>query len=299
MKIKQVTCPACGSPKMTESKTAYIYCDFCAQYIDLDFKKAINSKGSKMPGPEYRNLYASMQGEINKAIRNKDKEAFEKCHNTLWNAYIDSCPAMFSPKIKNKGYRDAMVKYMTEQYWLTAITKELAESEKRMDDAIVNYQKMMFSPNKSGESAFMKLFYTYKDNTELVMKRLQEAGILDIYPDRVTPGIVAKASYSFFVEGWMNYASEEDIQKVIEITELEGRYIDVEPPQTNERHCGNCGSKKRVVEGSKKVLCEECGTNMNVAKAEIACMKCSAPVSFPEDKNEFSCPYCDTLIREL
>ena len=49
MRIKKVACRSCNAPKLTQSKTAYIYCDFCGTFTDWDFYKAVESANSKMP----------------------------------------------------------------------------------------------------------------------------------------------------------------------------------------------------------------------------------------------------------
>lgn len=72
MTIKQVSCSVCGAPKMKESLTAYIYCDFCGQYIDLDFRKAITTKGSKMPGPEYQQLCLAVAADVDAALKKRE-----------------------------------------------------------------------------------------------------------------------------------------------------------------------------------------------------------------------------------
>lgn len=191
-----------------------------------------------------------------------------------------------------------MIAYFTAQTWLKDTSKELVESEKRMDKAIVAYQKAAYSSNiRARDKAFLALFYTYKSNTELLMEAVAESGVLDIYPEQTSLKLLAKASYSFFIEGWMEYVDKAVIDRVIVETDMMGTYQDVAPPELINRHCGSCGSALAVVEGAKKVLCEACGFMVDVEQSELPCPKCAAPVSMPAGHKDIACPYCEAQIR--
>lgn len=323
MKLKKVQCSGCGGPKVTEPKTAYIYCDYCGRYIDWDFYKSISTRGSKMSGPEWERLNTELAPELQAAQQAGDQEKYRDLQRRLFEVHIESCPASYSPRVGDPEYRRAMIEYMAEQYTLMAFTPELIKLGKKMDKAMAGLRWKTVAPEpkdlmerlssgkegalemvnvisgirKVESDSFFRLYESFKNNTDALYREAEKIALLERYPDPISPEQLFRTSASIFVEAWMPYLEEEDKQRLLDETGLEGEYLEVAEPATTERHCGVCGNPLAVVEKARQVVCEECGHTINVAGSEIPCESCGVSVSVPAGKRHFHCPYCESGIR--
>ena len=109
--VKRCTCRFCGSPKVTPSKSAYVFCDYCGELIDFDFQAALADKRSKMPGPAYEALIRQMTGELERARSAGDRAAFQAVQERIFEGYVKHCPAAVSPRIGDPTYRARFVKW--------------------------------------------------------------------------------------------------------------------------------------------------------------------------------------------
>ncbi len=47
------------------------------------------------------------------------------------------------------------------------------------------------------------------------------------------------------------------------------------------------------------MLCEECGTKIDVGNPEVNCANCGGMISFPIGKNRLQCPFCQSEAQRM
>ncbi len=125
-----------AAPKETESRTSYIYCDYCGQYVGLDFFKFLDSRDARAPGPEFSELTARLQPKLDAALAGSDRGRYIAIQRQIYAAHMEPCPASYSPRIGDSEYRQAMLDFLSERAALTAFDPKLGPLKKQMDEAI-------------------------------------------------------------------------------------------------------------------------------------------------------------------
>ncbi len=301
MHIKKRICRNCGAPKITEPKTAYVYCDFCGLYMEWDYHTAISTPGSRMPGPEYEALNRELAPRLEEARKKGDRDTYRKLQAELFSIYVENCPAALSPRIGDPSYRKKLIDYMAEQHTLMAFERDLRKLAKTVDRAM---KKIRWKRDREGNArveskSFWKLFEVTHANTVAVTGKCEEAGLLQLYPEHFTAEQSVQMADAMMVEGWFAYLEEKDLEKLLAITGLKREYIDVPDREIMNRKCWSCGRDLPVVDGAERVVCEGCGHVIDASTGEIPCGQCGSGISVPVDKRNFPCPLCGANVRRV
>ena len=314
MKIKTLSCRACGAPKVTPSRSAYLYCDYCGAYLEWDFYRAITAKDSKLPGPEYERLHERLSGKLEARREKGDKEGYRALQRKLFTAHVKACPAAYSPRIGDPAYRSALIEYMVElrsvSHAMTDATaalqwKERSSGEKSQpahgDNTaeILEVIAQVASMTQVKSSFFWRFFDAYDAFTKQCVVKQAAAGLVETYPDEVEPAQLLTTSYSIFAEAWLPYLAPKDQELLLSRTGLASEYREVAPPSAVKRNCGACGARVTAVKGARCVVCEECGYKLEMARPDAECSNCAATLSIPSGKSHFICPYCQSEVRTL
>ncbi len=299
--VKKTQCHACGAAKMLPTKTAYVYCDFCSGLTDYDFQKACENLESMKPGPAYMQLVQSMQTDIAAAKQAKNADTFRGIQKQLFSKWVEVCPNAVSPRAKtDAAYRQQLVDYMAE----CAVTNEFdptyqafADTVKTQTGALV-WTGTFPKTTVSGET-FWPLFKTVREQTDYSFGIMKAAGVLAKHPDDAPEELQRKMTWSMFCQGWIPWLDTESSEKMIADVGLKGEYTEMEPKETTLRHCGGCGGELHVIPGAKAVLCEDCGTRVDVTADEVNCSNCAGLISFPVGQNRVTCPFCKSEARRM
>ena len=299
--IKVSKCHACGAWKQSPSKTAYVYCDFCAALIDWDFNTAMTTKGSAMPGPKYEALNDELAPELEAARRENDRARYAALQARIYDAYVTACPAAVPPRTNDPAYRARFVAYtvnaMVEQafdvdcQWLT---REMEKATSRLvwehDDP---------AKPRASSTSFWELFSAVKALADWALVLAVKSGHVKSHPDGAPPELLARMGMSMFAQGWIPYLSPADAERLLDAARLRGDYHEVPLPKTEARHCGVCGGSLHVVQGALRVVCEACGHCVDVGAIEVACAHCGGPCSIPSGSAHFPCPYCKCDVQAV
>ncbi len=295
-RIKEVRCKQCGGSRSTPYKTAYVYCDFCGSLTDWDFQKACATAGSARPGPAYEALQRKEQAVQDEARRAGDVLSFEASIRRVFDAYIDAAPGGLSPRIKEPEYREAQLTYMTRCYTAAGLDEDCRRRELAMQGAVKGLQwRPGFGTTKVEPSSFRTLLDTFLDHNARFLEVSEP--FLDDNPDGADNALLRRIGASAFAQGWLPYLDKAEQDAMIQRLDLDGSYIDVPDVATTTRHCGGCARELRVVDGAKRVLCEDCGHLNDVEHPEIPCTGCGSPFSVQWSKKRFACPSCSTELR--
>jgi LSD1 subclass zinc finger protein len=299
--VKKTTCHNCGGAKTLAPKTAYVYCDFCGSLTDYDFQKACENPQSNMPGPAYEQLVRETNEDAQLARQTKDREKFYAIQERLFNRWIELCPNAVSPRAKNDPeYRQRLVKYMAT----TATVNEFDEAYQQYADEVKKQVlgikwEGMFPKMTAKSETFWPMYQTVKAQIEHSFNQLKSEGVLDMHPDQAPESLQRRMTWSMFCQGWLPTLAEEDSEKMIADARLKGEYSKLEPTETDLRHCGGCGGELQTVKGGKKMMCEDCGTVLDIEHPEVNCKNCAGMISFPVGKNRIQCPYCKAEAQRM
>lgn len=295
-RLKKITCSTCGGSKLVPPKTAYVYCDYCGTLVDWDFRIACRTAGSAKPGPAYEALLKTEGPKQAAAKAAGDRAAYTEITRRIFDTHFQACPGAWSPRLGDPDYREALLDNTVSNYTETAFDADCATLEAQMTDRVKQLRWIPAFPQPRADPA------TFDPLIDAVLahnERFTAVGepFLATHPDHPTVALQRRISRSAFAQGWMPYLDAAGQQKLIEKLDLGGEYIDVPTVETTIRHCAGCAKTLVVVPGAQKVVCEDCGRTSDVARPEITCSGCGAPVSVLWSKRSFQCPACAIELR--
>ena len=145
---------------------------------------------------------------------------------------------------------------------------------------------------------FWAFFKTMMDSVEKINSHHSDLSIQ--CPDKNTSsGFNTRLTAIAIVQGYIPWLDKKDIDKLIKESGLSGKYHDMPEPKMSERHCGGCGSSVFIVNGAKSVLCQGCGSLIDVNQTEFPCTGCGTHISFPIGEKEVKCTLCQSMIVKI
>ena len=299
--VKKTSCHQCGGAKTTPTKTAYVYCDFCGSLTDYDFQKACENPQSAMPGPAYQQLVQQTNADAQLARQTKDRDKFYAIQERLFNSWVDLCPNAVSPRAKkDPEYRAQLVKYMATTATINEFDTQYQEYAAKVNEQVraIKWEGMFPRTTASGET-FWPMYETVIAQIDHSFGLLKEQGVVDMHPDQAPFSLQRRMALSMFCQGWLPTLQEADSERMIQEAGLKGEYSKLEPSESDLRHCGGCGGELNAMKGGKKMVCEECGTVVDIESPEVNCKNCAGLISFPVGKNRVQCPYCQAEAQRM
>lgn len=299
--IKRAECQRCGAPKKLPTKTAYIYCDYCAALVDYDFRIANADTNAGLTNTVFHRLFALWGPSLNYAKQIGDRDTYRQYQRDLFYQWVNLCPMAVSPRAKSdKVFRDRLIAYFAE----CAVTKDLDPAQAPLDAQMAALERgLQRIPTPNGAWIIGGTFWQFADVWKQQMDRayalINSTGVREMDPDDSPPGIPLAMEYSTFCQAWLAHLSQDDGQKLLAMYGLTGEYVRLEPQDTNEYNCGGCGAKLQAMRGAKTIICEDCGGTVDVNVAAVPCGNCGAPLSLPRSSSHHSCPYCQSEIQQL
>src|SRR5215471_1139676 len=299
--VKQVDCPRCGARKRLPSKTAYLYCDYCGSLVDYDFRLANSGTNAGLTNTVFHQLIAPVQGDLNRARAAGDTERYRELLRGVYLEWLRQCPQAASPRVKSDDdFRERMAAYCAESQLRKDFDPGLATLEMQMNAVIATLQRL---PNGTGpwlvSDGIWQVAPLFKELIDKSYRMLDAAGVLAMDPDEAPPGVAVRMEYSTFCQGWIPHLPPQDVDRFRGMFGLTGEYTRVDVTDAVGKNCGRCGDKLRTLPGANAVVCESCGTKLDIAGGEVPCRTCGAPLSFPVGSSGIECPYCHSGTHRL
>lgn len=291
MRVRKVRCPGCGAPKVTPSRTAYVYCDFCGRFMDWDFQIACQTAGSARPGPKYEWLLAELGPRLAAGRAAGDREALARDHRAIYAAHVAECPASYSPRVGDPAYLDA---HLTRAVH-AQVVRETDAACVAADAAVAASVKQLTwyragGPKVRAES-FWAMYEAIVAAHEASIAALARAPHAVPDPDDTPPELSATMRDSIVVQGWLPYLDDATGEALLARTRLHTEYEDLPDPRLHERFCGHCGAPHPAPEGARRAICEACGHAIDLGTA-ARCSRCGGPIVFPLGLAATSCAHC-------
>ena len=299
--IKRVSCSQCGAPKSRPSTTAYIYCDYCGSLMDYDFRLANANTNAGITNTIYSRIMATVQFPLAQAKARGDREAVRQIYKQVFTLWLQECPNAASPRaIKDMVFRQQFIDYSAECSVIKDMDPHQATLQMQMDGLVARLQRIPV-PGGAWMAAgpFWEYAALFKQQMEGTYALIRQIGADQLDPDHASPEVALRMEYSSFCQAWLPHLSPADGEKLLKFYGLNSEYDEVQPHESEQRHCGSCGSDIEALPGAKQVVCESCGFTIDVNSQAIPCQKCGALLSFPISANHVVCPYCSTDTRRV
>jgi DNA-directed RNA polymerase subunit RPC12/RpoP len=299
--IKRVSCSQCGAPKSLPSTTAYIYCDFCGSLMDYDFRMANANTNAGITNTIYHRIMMTVQMPLAQAKARNDRDAVRHIYKQVFTQWLQECPNAASPRaIKDMDFRNQLIDYFAE----CAVVKDMDPNQitlqTQMDGLVARLQRI---PQPGGAWLAAGPFWEYaalfKQQMEGTYALIRQLGVHNMDPDKASETVALRMEYTTFCQAWLPHLPPADGERLLKFYGLNAEYDEVQPHQSEHRHCGQCGSDIEALPGAKQVVCESCGFTIDVNSQAIPCQKCGALLSFPVSVNHVVCPYCSTDTRRV
>jgi LSD1 subclass zinc finger protein len=299
--VKQVTCPACGAPKRLPSKTAYLYCDHCGALVDYDFRLANSGTNAGLTNTVFHRLIAPVQPDLDRARAAGDAGRYRELLLRVYTEWLRECPQAASPRAgSDEAFRDRMAAYLAESQLRKDFDPGLAALEGQLNSGLATLQRR---PNGTGpwlvSDGIWQVAAMFKELIDQGYRMLGAAGVLAMDPDEAPPGVAVRMEYSTFCQGWIPHLPPAGAGRLLAIFGLTGEYARVDVTGAVTKNCGRCGDKLHTLPGANAVVCESCGTKLDIAGGEVPCQTCGAPLSFPVGSSAIECPYCHSGTHRL
>ena len=299
--IKRVSCPQCGAPKSRPSTTAYIYCDFCGSLMDYDFRMANANTNAGITNTIYSRIMMTVQMPLMQAKARNDRDAVRQIYKQVFTQWLQECPNAASPRaIKDMEFRKQFIDYCAECAVIKDMDPNQATLQVKMDGLVARLQRI---PTPGGAWMVAGPFWDYaalfKGQMEGTYALNRQLGADQLDPDHASPEVALRMEYTTFCQAWLPHLSAADGERLLKFYGLNSEYDEVRPHESEQRHCGSCGSDVEALPGAKQVVCESCGFTLDVGSQVIPCQKCGALLSFPVSANHVVCPDCSTDTRRV
>lgn len=299
--VKRTVCRGCGAPKVKRTLSAYVYCDYCGELCDWDFRAALADRRSKQPGPAYEQILARTRTALDAARTAGDAVAYETVQKQIWEAFAAACPAALSPRIGDARYRERWIAFSaahTTAAELDPACKATFDAQQAATRALQWDRSNPFQP-RAVTSTFWPLVDAVNANQKAWAQIAEDRGLLDRHPDHPTADLLRRMGTSAFVQGWVPFLTKADADLLLESTGLSGEYVRVEPKPVRDGKCPACAAPLEVVDGAKRVLCHACGHLAGVGGGSLPCHGCGAPIELPASGALFACPNCEAELRMM
>ena len=299
--IKRVNCSQCGAPKSLPSPTAYIYCDYCGSLMDYDFRMANADTNAGLTNTVFHRIIATVQIPLMQAKARGDRESYRQIYLQVFAQWLQECPMAASPRAKNDGaFREQLIAYFAECAVVKDLDPQQAILQVKMDGLVSTLQRIPMPGNAWRVAGpFWEYAALFKQQMEMTYDLLRKEGVLAMDPDKAPEGVPIQMEYSTFCQAWLPHLSPEDGDRLLKLYGLSAEYDEVKPLETEQRHCGACGSEIHSLPGARQVVCDSCGFTIDVGSQSVPCQKCGALLSFPVSTNHVICPYCSTDTRRV
>lgn len=301
--VKQCVCPSCKAPKVTPSRSFYIYCDYCATFMDTDYKFVGHQATVPEPDLEYDTFMQTMGQKAADAQASRDKDLYGQIYRRFIELQIKKYPLYYPPRIGDDAFKKDYIDYFVGSMVEREFNKELKVMGDKVTDMYTKITWKTVEVNGVKKTIISledlrKIYDVHLELTRASTKHFNKVGL--VYPEKgVGLGLTEQLGMQQFIEGYLPYLLEDEQEQLLRESGLLGKYRKVLKPPLTIRHCGWCGAENSVVDNAKQVLCDSCGHTIIVSNAEFSCPGCHASISLPIGVEKIDCPYCDTNFKAV
>lgn len=311
MLVRKLKCIACGSSKVTEVKTGYIFCDYCAEFIGFDFvsiedeSKALFNMDYYLEHsswPEATQEYLTVIQKMGEVIASKNEDEYIDISLKQMELQANLMPGTFSPKMKVEGFRKKFLSYYRE-FLKDRIADNVFEEQQMFNASLAPLMANITMELVDGKYLWKldEHAWAYFDKVFAYSKMLSEKTIhypsANLYPEPISDGskdMILKQTMSAYCKT----LTESDFKLLAKHFGFNDEYIDVPDANLSKMSCVCCGSSFEIPEGAKFVICEKCGNKIDPIAQLVSCQNCGSSFS-PSNGNQSKCDYCGSRVQVI
>jgi len=294
MRVRKVRCPSCRAPKLKPSSSAYVYCDYCAQFMDWDFRGA---SAGVQPGPLYRALVHRLSSDLESARASGDAAALGESYRQIYGYLMTECPANYSPRIRDPAYRDAMLARSVHAQVIRELDPACKEADGAVSAAVrkLEYDNLGGGMNRVRGPSFWVMYEAIVRADAVVRAAVLAVPEPCPDPDATPPALSAIMRDSIVVQAWSPFLDEATVAELLERTGLREEYDEIDDPTMLPTPCRACGAARESPTGAGRVVCEQCGMIDELGRAGY-CGMCGGPIRFGVGATSVTCVHCNAVI---
>lgn len=304
VRIKKFSCINCGAPKVNEYILAYIMCDFCGSFTDIDFAVGMDKwNESALNTVNYQFRKMQLMSQAQGALARGDRSGYHGIQREFWDFYYRSFPAYLPPTIDTPNKYGLYLEICAESSTESAFDPKWQQygATQQQLQAAVQYQQSGFE-RKAESSSFFALAEFFVQIMKEGMRGFYENPKYAIMHELLPQTVHLKMKMSMFVQAWLPYLTDTDAAKLLKLVGFSNEYVEIAKPSGQNVPCGSCKTELFAPEGSYRVFCEKCRKTTPV-RSSFFCSSCGAPNDIPENPGKpIDCARCgvaNRLIRPL
>ncbi len=309
MIVRKLKCASCGSSKVAEVKSGYVFCDYCAAFMGFDFVKMedeskqlfdMNYYLENGGWPQSTQEYLSVVTQLGEVIEQRDSEKYIELAMKQMELQVSLLPGTFSPKMKVEGYRKKFLTYY-HAFLKDQIEDGFFENQKKIQEML-----RVLSQNINMEMIDGNYIWRYDEHAKEYFKTVYEYSVslsekVISYPSvRLYPDEISENSKDLFLKqsmaGYCKMLSESDFILLAKEYGFENYYIEIPDLETDDVQCSCCNSTITALKGAKLVVCETCGNKVEPNTRMIHCQNCGSTFT-PTNGSDSRCEYCGSRVQ--
>ncbi|MEO8703223.1 MAG: hypothetical protein ABI867_24465 [Kofleriaceae bacterium] len=293
--VRKARCPMCGSAKATPTRTAYIYCDYCGQLMDLDIEKY--RAQAPVPSAEYQALDDKLAPRIEAAKATRNRTELTSLYRQLKELWVRDMATMFSPRINDPEFRAQMIEYLAFQSIVTDLSPKLAPLAEQLSEANAGMELVERGGRYVIEAKTLwPIIEAQRAAADVYLAELTAFPDAVADPDDTPPAVSKQLGASTYVGGFMTMVDDATAKELLQRTGLEAAYEHVPDPELHKVFCGHCGANHESPTGARRVLCEYCGKHADIGTA-ASCHSCNSKLVIGLGQTQATCAHCTAEVR--
>ena len=293
--VRKARCPACGAARSTPTESAYLYCDYCGQLMDLDLERY--RAQAPVPSDEYRALEASLEPRLEAARRARDREALMAAYRILKDRWLTEMAPLYSPRVKDPDFRARYVEYLAYQAVVADLSERLAACAERLAEANAGFELVERGGRYVVRAATLwPIIDAQRVAADVYLDELRSFPGAVADPDDAPLAVTGQLGRWLYVAGFMTMVDDDTAQELLRRTGLTASYERVPDPELHQVFCGHCGARHQRPAGAHRILCERCGRHASVGTG-ATCHACGAPVTLGLGRRDATCSHCSATVR--
>lgn len=288
--VSTLKCPRCGAPKVTKSRTAYVYCDYCAMLFDYDFEQAKHAQGGLPLGEVTHALREPLLPEIRAAREARDDAKWLELWTWVFRTEMDVCPEGWSPRVGDPVYANAMAEWCARTSIVRALEPRIAQGAERMNDT---WLRSLARPSAQALIAYAEACLAQADLTAQIWT---QHGLFASHPDELDPATFRRLEVKSTLRECLPNADDQARARILALAGLDFRLEPVPHVDLAKTICSCCGGPLLLAAGSKRLVCEMCGNVLDPSAPRFPCPQCGAAV-IAAKTGELPCAWCGTRFE--
>ncbi len=294
-RVQARSCPVCRAARLTPATSAYIYCDYCAALIDVDWDVAKRAGDTMDPGVVWKGLLQRYGGEMKEARLAGDRARYRALWREFMIYMVVGCPVAFSPRVWDARYRQAYIDGfdvpVTTAKNFNRTWRQRYEAHSELESAMVWREDDTIALDDA-----LAHLRRYDALVRAEAKLAVHIGAMARHPDKIDAARWVSIKRRDWMRDSLSALRPDDAAELVRRAGMEADFFELPAPDTATRRCGRCGNPRLIAAGASRVLCDRCGFILDAEAPSLPCPRCKADIILPVGAPHGQCHHCNLTI---